>query len=69
MVVVGDVMNVHCAWCEKEGIINVINKIEGPDDQVSHGICGRHQDEMLAQIEELKIGRPTANPRRRRRRR
>lgn len=60
-------MDVMCAWCQKEGIQNVINVIEGPSDQVSHGICDRHQEEMLQQIAQLRASKRVVNPRRRRR--
>jgi hypothetical protein len=60
-------MNVMCAWCEKEGKTVVIGTKEGPADQVTHGICKYHQDEMLQQIAALQQRLPAANPRRRRR--
>lgn len=57
-------MRVMCAWCEKEGVETVIGIIEGPETEVSHGICEQHQEEMLKEIEEIKRKK---NPRRRRR--
>mgnify|MGYP001575520188 CR=1 FL=1 len=55
-----------CAWCEKEGRRTVLH--EGQDDQVSHGICEQHQEEMLAQIAQLHASQ-ASNPRRKRQRR
>lgn len=62
------IMEVVCAWCEKEGVVNIMRIIEGPDDQVSHGICERHQEKMLEQIAHLQSSRRAVNPRKRRRR-
>lgn len=60
-------MRVICAWCEKEGIETVIGIIEGPETEISHGICEQHQEEMLKEIEQIKQSQRGKNPRRRRR--
>lgn len=62
-------MRVECAWCAREGSHHVIKIVEGPDDQVSHGICERHQEEMLEQIAHLRSSKRDINPRHKRRRR
>jgi len=58
-------MRVVCAWCEKEGKEGFIKDIDGPNDQISHGICGRHESEMLNELEHMVVSHST-NPRRRR---
>lgn len=62
-------MRVICAWCEKEGIETILGIIEGPHDLVSHGMCERHQEEMLQEIEKIKPSKQEKNPRHRRRHR
>lgn len=48
---------IRCAWCEKEGVpadmrTDVV-EVDDPDEldpMISHGICKRHQTEMLKQL-------------------
>lgn len=60
-------MEVHCAWCEKEGKPSKLKDIEGPNDQISHGICEVHQEKMLATIRASSKKNPMRQERRRRR--
>lgn len=62
-------MDVLCAWCEKEGTRNLLKTVDGPNDQVSHGICEVHQEEMLKQIAHTYPQKRASNPRRKRQRR
>lgn len=58
-----------CAWCEKEGKTETMDMGEAPTERDSHTVCSSHQEKMLQEIAALKQRRPTANPRRRRKRR
>lgn len=58
-------MEVHCAWCEKEGKPSLIHPGDGPGGPVSHGICASHQEILLKEIDKMALKRGK-NPRRRR---
>jgi len=65
--VVGAIMRVICAWCQNDGIETIIQEGDS-DGPISHGICGKHQEDMLKELEKMVITR-LGNPIRRRRRR
>jgi hypothetical protein len=49
-----DIMNVICAWCEREGRQTLIGKVELYDRKMtSHGICRNHKKVVLKQIQQL----------------
>ncbi len=48
-------MEVHCAWCEKEGKPSWMRTVSGPPTK-SHGICPAHIAVMRAQVADLKKG-------------
>ncbi len=48
-------MDVHCAWCEKEGKPSWMRTIPGPPT-ISHGICPVHLAAMRVQVAALKKG-------------
>lgn len=50
---------IRCAWCEKEGVPADIRadvvEVDDPhesDPMISHGICKRHQAEMLKELKK-----------------
>lgn len=43
-------MRLHCAWCEKAGMPAFLGMVPGPEGEISHGICQRHKEELLAEI-------------------
>jgi len=50
----GDIMQVICAWCEREGKQTIIGEVELYDQRMtSHGICRHHQKVLLKQIKQL----------------
>lgn len=57
-----------CAWCEKEGKTDVMDLGEAQTEGNSHTVCVTHQEKLLQEIAALKQRRPTANPRRHRKR-
>lgn len=50
-------MDVVCAWCEKEGVPCVLKRVPGDERYVSHGICKKHEKKLLQEIEEMRIKR------------
>lgn len=54
---------VRCAWCEAEGVDAHLRwQPELPTGTVSHGICKRHQTQILQEYEAL-AGHPAQRPR------
>jgi hypothetical protein len=43
-------MKVVCAWCQKAGNFVVLREKEPPGDEISHGICDKHVQAVLAEV-------------------